>query len=96
MLPSQLEVVQPLLREVVRLQVEGVEGFFSAKDVPGHDIVPGTVPGSNQMGSVMHDEEVFALDEVKCVGQVWPSPTIKRSPPLTLHVWQTSLKGDLA
>ncbi|KAK9866817.1 hypothetical protein WJX84_005780, partial [Apatococcus fuscideae] len=50
--------------------VEGVEGFFSAKDVPGHDIVPGTVPGSNQMGSVMHDEEVFALDEVKCVGQV--------------------------
>ena len=52
------------------LQVEGVEGFFSAKDVPGHDVVPHSVPGSNQMGSVMHDEEVFARHEVKCVGQV--------------------------
>ncbi|KAK9861190.1 hypothetical protein WJX84_010543 [Apatococcus fuscideae] len=51
-------------------EVEGMEGFFCAKDVPGHDIVPGTIPGTNQMGSVMHDEEVFALDEVKCVGQV--------------------------
>ncbi|KAF0492202.1 putative xanthine dehydrogenase [Gigaspora margarita] len=38
----------------------GVKGFFSAKDVPG----------SNIWGPVSHDEEVFASEEVNCVGQI--------------------------
>ena len=41
------------------LQKPGVEGFFSAKDVPG----------ANDMGAVVHDEECFASEEVTCVGQ---------------------------
>lgn len=41
------------------MQKPGVEGFFSAKDVPG----------GNDMGAVVHDEECFASEEVTCVGQ---------------------------
>lgn len=41
------------------LQKPGVEGFFSAKDVPG----------GNDMGAVVHDEECFASEVVTCVGQ---------------------------
>ncbi|EFJ45339.1 hypothetical protein VOLCADRAFT_63971 [Volvox carteri f. nagariensis] len=42
------------------LQVPGVVGFYSAKDVPG----------SNAIGPVWYDEEVFATSEVTAVGQV--------------------------
>ncbi|GFR49634.1 hypothetical protein Agub_g11707 [Astrephomene gubernaculifera] len=42
------------------LQVPGVVGFYSAKDVPG----------SNAIGPVWTDEEVFATSEVTAVGQV--------------------------
>ncbi|KAK3284520.1 xylitol dehydrogenase [Cymbomonas tetramitiformis] len=42
------------------LAMEGVAGFFSAKDVPG----------GNDIGPVLHDEQVFATDTVTCVGQV--------------------------
>jgi hypothetical protein len=42
------------------MQVPGVAGFFCARDVPG----------SNWIGPVVADEEVFATTEVTCVGQV--------------------------
>ncbi|GIL49662.1 hypothetical protein Vafri_5944 [Volvox africanus] len=42
------------------LQMPGVVGFYSAKDVPG----------SNAIGPVWYDEEVFATNEVTAVGQV--------------------------
>ncbi|KAK9703016.1 hypothetical protein K7432_010946 [Basidiobolus ranarum] len=42
------------------LESEGVVGFYSAKDVPG----------SNTWGPVIHDEEIFASDEVFFVGQI--------------------------
>ncbi|WIA42814.1 hypothetical protein OEZ86_008746 [Tetradesmus obliquus] len=42
------------------LRLPGVVGFYSAKDVPG----------DNMIGPIMHDEEVFATDTVTCVGQV--------------------------
>ncbi len=45
---------------LLRLQVPGVVGFYSAKDVPG----------SNMIGPVWTDEEVFAVEEVTAVGQV--------------------------
>jgi xanthine dehydrogenase/oxidase len=35
-------------------------GYFGADDVPG----------DNMIGPIMHDEEVFATNEVTCVGQV--------------------------
>ncbi|KAI0525010.1 hypothetical protein KFK09_004400 [Dendrobium nobile] len=38
----------------------GFAGLFLAKDVPG----------SNKIGPVVHDEEVFASEKVTCVGQV--------------------------
>ncbi|KAK8962999.1 Xanthine dehydrogenase [Platanthera guangdongensis] len=38
----------------------GFAGLFLAKDVPG----------SNKIGPVVHDEEVFASESVTCVGQV--------------------------
>jgi xanthine dehydrogenase/oxidase len=38
----------------------GFAGFFSAKDIPG----------ANDIGAIRHDEEVFATEEVTCVGQV--------------------------
>jgi xanthine dehydrogenase/oxidase len=38
----------------------GVAGYFGAADVPG----------SNWIGPIMRDEEVFATDTVTCVGQV--------------------------
>jgi xanthine dehydrogenase molybdopterin-binding subunit B len=44
----------------LRTQVPGVVGFFSARDVPG----------SNLIGPVVADEEVFASEFVTCVGQV--------------------------
>jgi len=40
------------------LAVNGVIAFFSAKDVPG----------SNAVGPVVHDEDVFATETVTCVG----------------------------
>ena len=33
-------------------------GYFDHKDVPGH----------NDMGAVVHDEEVFASEKVTCIG----------------------------
>ncbi|PNW76169.1 hypothetical protein CHLRE_12g545101v5 [Chlamydomonas reinhardtii] len=42
------------------LKVPGVVGFYCARDVPG----------SNMIGPVWTDEEVFATTEVTCVGQV--------------------------
>lgn len=45
---------------LLRPQVPGVVGFYSAKDVPG----------SNMIGPVWTDEEVFAVEEVTAVGQV--------------------------
>ncbi|GAX80308.1 hypothetical protein CEUSTIGMA_g7746.t1 [Chlamydomonas eustigma] len=42
------------------LTVEGVAGYFGAADIPG----------SNMIGPKMLDEEVFATNEVTCVGQV--------------------------
>lgn len=38
--------------------MEGVVGYFDHKDVPGH----------NDMGAVVHDEEVFASEKVTCIG----------------------------
>lgn len=38
----------------------GFAGFFTAKDIPG----------ANDIGAILHDEEVFATTEVTCVGQV--------------------------
>ena len=42
------------------MSVSGFEGFFSAKDIPG----------SNSIGAIIYDEELFASDTVTCVGQV--------------------------
>ena len=41
------------------LQKPGVAGYFGAKDVPG----------GNDMGAVVHDEECFASKVVTCIGQ---------------------------
>lgn len=38
----------------------GFVGLFLSKDVPG----------SNKIGAIVHDEEVFASEVVTCVGQV--------------------------
>lgn len=38
--------------------MEGVAGFFDHT----------TVPGSNELGTVIHDEEVFATKLVTCIG----------------------------
>lgn len=43
------------------LALEGVHGFFSAKDID---------PGRNIFGPIIHDEEVFASERVTCCGQV--------------------------
>ncbi len=48
------------INPVPALAMPGVRGFFSHKDVPGH----------NDIGPVVHDEEVFASKVVHCVGQV--------------------------
>jgi xanthine dehydrogenase/oxidase len=40
-------------------QMDGVEGFFDHRKVPGH----------NDLGAVVHDEEVFASKVVTCIGQ---------------------------
>lgn len=39
----------------------GFEGLFVSKNVPG----------GNDIGAIIHDEELFASDVVTCVGQVW-------------------------
>lgn len=39
--------------------MEGVEGFYNHESVPGH----------NDTGAVIHDEEVFASKVVTCIGQ---------------------------
>lgn len=41
----------------------GFRGFFTSKDIPG----------SNKVGPVVYDEELFASEFVTCVGQVWIS-----------------------
>jgi len=41
------------------LQKPGVAGYFGAK----------VVPGGNDMGAVVHDEECFASEVVTCIGQ---------------------------
>ncbi|EFX65041.1 hypothetical protein DAPPUDRAFT_303976 [Daphnia pulex] len=43
------------------LELEGVRGFFSAKDIAS---------GRNVFGPIVHDEEVFASKRVTCCGQV--------------------------
>jgi xanthine dehydrogenase/oxidase len=43
------------------LELEGVRGFFSAKDIAS---------GRNVFGPIIHDEEVFASKRVTCCGQV--------------------------
>ena len=40
------------------MQMEGVAGYFDHK----------SVPGSNDLGTVIHDEEVFASSIVTCIG----------------------------
>ncbi|XP_071534093.1 xanthine dehydrogenase/oxidase-like [Panulirus ornatus] len=47
--------------ETRALQLEGVEAFFCARDLPGE---------KNITGPVTADEQVFAQDKVVCVGQV--------------------------
>ena len=39
-----------------------VLGYFSAKDIPKN--------GTNIIGPIAHDEEIFATEYVTCVGQV--------------------------
>jgi xanthine dehydrogenase/oxidase len=41
-------------------QKPGVAGYFGHKDVPG----------GNDIGAVMHDEECFASEVVTCIGHV--------------------------
>eukprot|EP00252_Welwitschia_mirabilis_P022734 TRINITY_DN6242_c0_g1_i4.p1 TRINITY_DN6242_c0_g1~~TRINITY_DN6242_c0_g1_i4.p1 ORF type:complete len:857 (-),score=218.91 TRINITY_DN6242_c0_g1_i4:256-2721(-) len=48
------------INDTVAKTVPGYEGFFSAKDVPGR----------NDIGPVIYDEELFASEIVTCVGQV--------------------------
>lgn len=48
-----------LLVFIIYLQVPGVVGFFSHKDVPGDKLI----------GDIVHDEEVFASSTVYSVGQ---------------------------
>lgn len=43
------------------LQLDGVRGFFSAKDIAA---------GHNKFGPIIHDEEVFASEKVTCCGQI--------------------------
>ena len=43
------------------LAMEGVRGFFSAKDI---------LIGRNKFGAIIHDEEVFASKKVTSCGQV--------------------------
>ncbi|XP_053946205.1 xanthine dehydrogenase [Anastrepha ludens] len=43
------------------LKQEGVHAFYSSKDLSQHE---------NEVGSVFHDEEVFASSKVHCQGQV--------------------------
>lgn len=40
--------------------MEGVVGYFDHTTVPGH----------NDIGAVIHDEEVFASEKVTCIGGV--------------------------
>ena len=40
--------------------MEGVEGYFDHKHIPGR----------NDIGPVLHDEEVFATSTVTCIGQI--------------------------
>ncbi len=40
--------------------IPGFAGYFGAKDLPG----------GNDIGAILHDEEVFATEIVTCVGQV--------------------------
>ena len=42
--------------------IPGVLGYFSAKDIPKN--------GTNIIGPIAHDEEIFATEYVTCVGQV--------------------------
>lgn len=52
-------LVQSLTWNLAMLQKPGVAGYFGAKDVPG----------GNDMGAVVHDEECFASEVVTCIGQ---------------------------
>ena len=40
------------------MQMEGVVGYFDHTTVPGH----------NDIGPVIHDEEIFASEKVTCIG----------------------------
>ena len=40
------------------IQMEGVVGYYDHTSVPGH----------NDLGAVVHDEEIFASDTVTCIG----------------------------
>ena len=43
-------------------QMEGVVGYYDHTSVPGH----------NDLGAVVHDEEIFASDTVTCIGAACP------------------------
>lgn len=43
------------------LKMEGVQGFFSAKDIPKH---------RNKTGPVFHDDYIFVIDKVTAQGQI--------------------------
>jgi xanthine dehydrogenase/oxidase len=50
------------------LEVPGVIGFFTHKDIPGEKII----------GDIVHDEEVFASEVVETVGQPIGIPLVTR------------------
>ena len=65
-----LQALNALLLSTVRrgLQMEGVVGYYDHTSVPGH----------NDLGAVVHDEEIFASDTVTCIG----APFLSCCPPL--------------
>ena len=44
------------------MQMEGVVGYYDHTSVPGR----------NDLGAVVHDEEIFASDTVTCIGALCP------------------------
>lgn len=52
------EIPQSTTREPDLAQIEGVAGYYGAADVPG----------CNDLGAVVRDEEIFASKIVTCIG----------------------------
>ncbi|KAK7065266.1 hypothetical protein SK128_021569 [Halocaridina rubra] len=57
--------------ETDALLMDGVEGFFCARDLPGE---------RNKIGVEIHDEEIFASEKVICVGQLIGMVVAKNKP----------------